>query len=86
LPHWLVEPIGRVAVERSDLEWQLEETLRILMAVSEKAGRIVSQGMRVRARVTTITNFVQAYVYDGILPPQFLRTWEKVARDLQAQR
>jgi hypothetical protein len=67
IPTWLATEIGRIAAEWSELEWQFEETIRLLMPAEIKTGRIVTNGMNMRSRITTATNLTKAHVIDGNL-------------------
>lgn len=67
LPDWLALGVGRIAIEFSDLEWQLEETIRVLLTTGIKFGRIMTTGMSFRSRLATARSLVQAYVFDGVM-------------------
>lgn len=70
-PAWVVKHIGRIAIEWSNLEWQLEETIRLLMNLPIEQGRIATTGMNMRSRVITATNLVKSHVYQSVLPSSF---------------
>ena len=50
IPAWLATGIGRIVVEFSDLEWQLEDMIRILLKTDIASARIVAAGMNIRGR------------------------------------
>jgi|HubBroStandDraft_6_1064221.scaffolds.fasta_scaffold703823_2 hypothetical protein len=60
MPAWLFAGIGRIAAEWSYLEWELEETIRVLHDTDVKRARIAVTGMNVRSRVMCIANLLQA--------------------------
>ena len=62
LPGWLASGIGCVAAEWSALEWELEETIRLLIPTHIQHGRIVSARAGMLARIMIATNLAQAYV------------------------
>jgi hypothetical protein len=59
IPQWLAAEIGRIAAQWSDLEWQFEETIRLLLTVGIKEGRIVTTGMNLKTRLMTASNLMQ---------------------------
>ena len=68
VPQWLAAEIGRIAVEWSDLEWQLEETIRLLVPTHIQHARIVTTGMNVRSRLKVAENLVISHFHAGTLP------------------
>lgn len=79
-PVWIAKHIGKIAIEWSDLEWQFEDTIRLLMDAPVGHGRIATTGMTMRSRVVTTTNFVKSHVYHQNLPPAFSTQIEEIAR------
>src|ERR1700704_5810330 len=61
LPTWLFAGIGRIAAEWSFLEWELEETIRVLHDTNVKFARIAVTGMNVRSRVMCISSLLQGH-------------------------
>jgi hypothetical protein len=82
VPVWIVKYIGRIAVEWSDLEWQMEDMIRLLMGTLLRNGRISTTGMNMRSRVMVATNFVQAQVYHNELDPAFLTRTIKIGKSI----
>jgi hypothetical protein len=60
MPAWIFAGIGRIAAEWSYLEWELEETIRVLHDTDIKRARIAVTGMNVRSRIMCIVGLLQA--------------------------
>jgi hypothetical protein len=67
VPAWLAMAIGRTAVHWSKLEWELEETIRVLLDVDIQFARIVTTDMNVSRRMTTAVNLLQAHMLNNLL-------------------
>src|SRR5215472_4043783 len=61
MPAWLYSGIGHVAAEWSCLEWELEETIRVLLEADVKRARIMTIGMNTRSRLACIQNLMQMH-------------------------
>jgi len=85
LPDWIAIGIGRIAIEFSEIEWQLEETIRVLMDTSVKFGRIITDGMPFRSRLEKVRHLLQAYVWDQLIDGDTLgknfSSFEELAKD-----
>src|SRR5262249_28432939 len=90
LPKWLLAGIGKILVEWSVLERELEELIRRLMNVDIKVGRIVANDLRARNRTTVAANLIEAYVQDGTISPDFFKEFVKlrthITEKLQPER
>lgn len=78
LPQWLFAAIGKIAVEWSILERELEELIRLAADMPLKSGRIATLGMNIRTRLNVASGFLQARVYQGSIDPQFLAEFIKL--------
>lgn len=58
IPKWLATSMGRLIAEQSDLEWQFEEVIRILLETDIKRGRMVAVGMNLRGRLKLANNLI----------------------------
>lgn len=71
-PKWLLEGIGRIAVEWTILERELEELVRVAADVSIQTGRIVTLGMSARSRLQMARDLIQFHAYNDKLDEAFL--------------
>lgn len=90
VPTRLTNLVGQIAIEWSDLEWQLEETIRQLLDASIREGRITTSGMNMKARIYVARNLVQGLVIEKKLPASFVTDLDKIGtritRKLEGQR
>ena len=61
VPSSLTAWVGRIMVEWSEFEWQLEEAIRLLLDSEIKPARIIVAGMNARSRLRAISNLVQSH-------------------------
>jgi hypothetical protein len=70
-PSWLTTAIGRVAVEWSDIEWRMEETIRLLIPTHVQHGRVITTGMTMRSRLRVAENLVIGHLHNGNLSEDY---------------
>ena len=58
VPQWIASGIGRVAIEWSVLERELEELIQLVLDIDIKDARILVNKMNVRARIFMVTNLL----------------------------
>ena len=71
VPQWLAAEVGRIAVEWSDLEWQLEEIIRLLVPTHIQHSRILTNRMSMRNRLRVAENLALAHANNKTLPKKF---------------
>ena len=89
IPAWLAKGIGHIAAEWSALEWELEDTIRILLAIDIGNAKIATTGMNMKSRFTTATNLTQAYLLQKAIPVELceeLINIERRVRNVEEDR
>jgi hypothetical protein len=85
VPAWLAAEIGRVSVEWSDLEWQMEETIRLLVPTHVQHGRVITTGMSMRSRLKVAENLVIGHFHNGNLSEDFCREFRRLKLHIEKQ-
>jgi hypothetical protein len=85
IPAWLAAEIGRVAVEWSDIEWQLEETIRLLVPTHVQHARVLTTGMSMRTRLKVAENLVIGHFHNGHLSKEFCEEFRKLKVHVEKQ-
>jgi hypothetical protein len=83
LPRWLAEHIGRLAVEWSYLELQLEEIIRLLVPTHIEHGRILVDRMTMKIRFTVAQNLALAHARNGTLSKRFYEDVRSLAKKVE---
>lgn len=83
LPDWLFAGIGRIAAEWSLLEYELEETIRVLLDVDVKRARIITAGMNARSRLACISNMMQMR---DIATNEFQTLRNRIEKEIENER
>jgi hypothetical protein len=84
VPHWVASGIGRVVIEWSVLERELEELIQLLLDTDIQPARILTNKMNARTRVFAATNLLQAHVYNQKLPVAKLRDFTRLRKHIEA--
>jgi hypothetical protein len=84
VPQWLASGIGRVVIEWSVLERELEEFIQLLLDADIQSVRILTNKMNARTRVFTATNLMQAHVYNNKLPAAKLKEFIGLGKHIES--
>jgi len=79
IPKWLATSIGRLMAEQSDLEWQFEEVIRILLETDIKRGRMVAVGMNLRGQIKLASNLILCHG----ATKSFAKTLDAIAKEAE---
>lgn len=84
LPQWITMRIGRIMVEWSVLERELEEIIQMLTNTDIGIARIVTNRMNSRMRISVIRHLIEWYVYHGRLKGSILKEFIKIGKRIEA--
>ena len=84
VPDWVASGIGRVVIEWSVLERELEELIQLLLDEDIQPARILTNKMNARTRVFTATNLLQAHIYNDKVPATKLKALIKIGKHIEA--
>jgi hypothetical protein len=86
IPSWLAIGIGQIASEWSDLEWQFEDAIRMLLQTDVKRGRIVTTGMNMRGRIACLISLMHAVQIDDHLIDSTITIGTCITERLEGER
>jgi hypothetical protein len=61
IPAWIATAIGRIAAEWSDLEYQIEDVIRIMLRTDIASARVAASGMNIRSRVQVAAQLIRLH-------------------------
>jgi hypothetical protein len=83
LPDWVTIRIGRILVEWSVLERELEELIQLLINTDIAFSRIMTNRMNAQTRISTAYSLIEWYVYHGRLNASFLNDFERIGNRIK---
>jgi alkylhydroperoxidase/carboxymuconolactone decarboxylase family protein YurZ len=83
LPDWVTIRIGRILVEWSVLERELEELIQLLINTDIAFSRIMTNRMNAQTRISTAYSLIEWYVYHGRLNASFLKDFERIGNRIK---
>jgi hypothetical protein len=84
VPQWIASGIGRVAIEWSVLEREMEELIQLLFDSHIQTTRILVNKMNVRTRLFIATTLLEAQVYSSAAPAARLKEINKLGQRIAA--
>jgi hypothetical protein len=60
VPTWIERWVGRIAIAWASLEYEFEETIRLVLDMGIKQGRIIAVGMNLRSRIACAQSLIAA--------------------------
>jgi len=82
----LAAEIGLVCAYWSRLEWELQDTVRLLLAADDRRGRIATNGMNVRSRLLCVESLMVANQMPDSLVKEFRKFADVITNKREAER
>ena len=86
LPAWIATAIGKITAEWSDLEWKMEEVVRLLLGTDIERGRIAVNGMNMRNRVRVANNLVQSRNLNPMISKEATNIGTEITERVEGER